>query len=288
MERYYHVNSTRRKNRILAHFPDLAAHKERYDALLAFNKDLGAALRVSLDQNHDDESIFLVRAANIVRKDMLKWQASFSGSFDLDSQTKSVPHSFSALAAIILNGTNIKSQGCDGASQATFSIAQLLQYISVHRRPESTGTYHLSARETLLPMYLGLMVHARTRKRDLIETVHFLLDISTTIGNHVCNHYHQSQVVCPPNLCESLFTTAAIDNIDQNPTSTTATDALHGTGISLFQHPNSYGGHEHREHPTLVQKSTSKKLSDLPQSYTTVCPLMPMKKDTTISKLTVP
>ncbi len=71
------------------------------------------------------------------------------------------------------------------------------------------------------------------------------LDISTTIGNHVCDHYHQSQVVYPPNFCEVLFTTAAMDNIDHNPSSTTATDALHGTGISLFQHLNTYGGHEH-------------------------------------------
>ena len=102
------------------------------------------------------------------------------------------------------------------------------------------------------------------------------------------NHYHQSQVVCPPNLCESLFTIAAFDNIDHNPTSTTAADALHGTRISLFQHPNSYGWHEHREYPTLAQKSTSKKLSDLPQSYTTVCPLMPMKKDTTFPKVDGP
>ena len=66
---------------------------------------------------------------------------------------------------------------------------------------------------------------------------------------------------------------------DHNTTSTTATDALHGTRILLFQHPNSYGGHEHREHPTLAQKSTSKKLSDLPQSYATVSSLMPMKNE---------
>ena len=100
---------------------------------------------MSLDQNHDDEAICLARAANIVQKYMLKWQASFSGPFDLNCQTNSVPHSLSALVAMILNCTNIKSQECDGASQATLSITQLLQYnISVHRRPESTGTYHLS------------------------------------------------------------------------------------------------------------------------------------------------
>ena len=75
VERYDYVHSTRLKNHILTHFPDLAVHKEGYDVLLAFNKDLWAALHVSLDQNHDDEAICLARAANIVRKNMLKWQA---------------------------------------------------------------------------------------------------------------------------------------------------------------------------------------------------------------------
>ncbi len=73
VEQHDSVHSTRLKNRILAHFPDLAAHKEGYDVLLAFNKDLGAALHVSLDQDYDDEAICLARAANIVWKDMLKW-----------------------------------------------------------------------------------------------------------------------------------------------------------------------------------------------------------------------
>ena len=90
-----------------------------------------------------------------------------------------------------------------------------------------------------------------------------VMEISTTIGNHVCNYYQQKEVVCPPNLREGLFTTAAIDNIDHNPSSTTATDALHGTGISLFQHPRNYGdGCERREHHVLVLKSATKKLSE--------------------------
>ena len=98
-------------------------------------------------------------------------QASFAGSFDLDCQVRSMPHSLSAMVAMILNGPNFKSQGCDGVSQASISIAQLLQYhISVHRRPgSSTGIYHQKTRETPLPIYVGLMVHARTRKHDLMS-----------------------------------------------------------------------------------------------------------------------
>ena len=35
-----------------------------------------------------------------------------------------------------------------------------------------------------------------------------------------------------------LFTTAAVDIIDHNPSSTSAHDSFHGTVISLFQHPD--------------------------------------------------
>ena len=81
-----HPHSTRRKNHILTHFPDLAAHKEGRDVLHAFDKDLGPALRKAYDQDYDDEAICLAKAANIVQRDMLKLEATFTGSFDLDCQ----------------------------------------------------------------------------------------------------------------------------------------------------------------------------------------------------------
>ena len=91
-----------------------------------------------------------------------------------------MPHSLSAMVAMILNGPNFKSQGCDGVSQASISIAQLLQYhISVRQRPGSTGIYHHNTRETPLPIYVGLVDHARLRKHDLIET---LFDLGLSIS----------------------------------------------------------------------------------------------------------
>ena len=33
--------------------------------------------------------------------------------------------------------------------------------------------------------------------------------------------FHIEQVVCPPKLCGGVFTSAAVDNIDHNPSSTT-------------------------------------------------------------------
>ena len=57
------------------------------------------------------------------------------------------------------------------------------------------------------------------------------------LPNTVCATYEDEGIVCPLNLARNIFTTAAVDNIDHNPSSTTASDSFHGTGISLMQHP---------------------------------------------------
>ena len=179
------------KNRILAHFPDLTAHKEGHNILLAFNNDLGADPLITTIMM----KLLFSKSSKHCTKRHAKNATSFAGSFDLDCQVRSMPHSLSVMVAMILNGPNFKYQGCDGVSQASISIAQLLQYhISVRQRLGSTGIYHQNTRETPLPIYVGLVVHARTRKRDLIETLFYLglsisydrvMEISTTIGNHI-------------------------------------------------------------------------------------------------------
>ena len=63
--------------------------------------------------------------------------------------------------------------------------------------------------------------------------------ISTDAANSVCSRFEQDGVVCPPKLREDLFTTGALDNIDHNPSATTAKESFHGMAISLVQHPTS-------------------------------------------------
>ena len=52
-----------------------------------------------------------------------------------------------------------------------------------------------------------------------------VLEISTQIGEAVITQYTEDGVVCPPVLRKGLFTTSAMDNIDHNPTATTAASA---------------------------------------------------------------
>ncbi len=85
------VHSTELKNRILRYFPNLEEDMRGRDILLAFNQDVGASMCMACEQDADSDGIHLARAANIVRRDMLKMTTAFSGSFDTLCQEESVP-----------------------------------------------------------------------------------------------------------------------------------------------------------------------------------------------------
>ena len=91
-----------------------------------------------------------------------------------------------------------------------------------------------------MPLYLGLNVHTQTRSEKLITELHELglsvsynrvLQLENQIAFTVCEDFRKKGVVCPIQLCKGLFTVGALDNIDHNPSSTTAKDSFHGTGI---------------------------------------------------------
>ena len=65
-----------------------------------------------------------------------------------------------------------------------------------------------------------------------------------------------------------IFTVGALDNLDHNPSSATARDSFHGTGISLVQFPSSSSTGDQNQ-LTLPSTSTPKN-HQLPDNYTTV------------------
>ena len=116
----------------------------------------------------------------------------------------------------------------------------MLQYNScVRRRLGSTGSNHSKDRETCIYRY---MIHGHTRKRELVDILFHLglsisyrvLDISTWLLQQL-NSMNLTKLYVHSSCEKQAFTTAAVDNLDHNPSSPTAHDAFHGTGISLFQ-----------------------------------------------------
>lgn len=100
-----------------------------------------------------------------------------------------------------------------------------------------------------------------------------VLEITNCIAEYICIDYEEKNVVCPTNLLKNVFTTAAGDNIDHNPTSTTVKSWFHGTGISLFQHPT-LGSKFIKTVATFPSKASSKKVAKLPVFYTDVKPML--------------
>ena len=71
-----------------------------------------------------------------------------------------------------------------------------------------------------------MMVHGHTRKPELVDILFHLgmsisydrvLDISMGMAIAAAQQYESDEVVCPLIRRKNLFTTAAVDNIEHNP-----------------------------------------------------------------------
>jgi len=167
--------------------------------------------------------------------------------------------------------------------QAALTIAQLLQFNVAVKATNSQVVRHTKTREPPMPVYIDLSTHVRTRKKEIVENMHALglsisyarvLELSTDISHKSIDLFEREKSVCPPNLRCCLFTTAAVDNLDHNPSSTTSTESFHGTEISLFQHPTPDCCGTPRSMSTVTSVSCNKslKVSCLPLAHhSTTC-----------------
>ena len=268
--------------------------------MLAFREDVGDAIAKACEMDSDNDAIHLARAAEIVRRQMFGEAKPFIG-FPEGCQKEIVPQILICLITMILEGPNIKDQMTDTGTAAV-AIAQILKFNSVnHKRMQSTSppstVRHSHAQETPLPIYLGMMLHAHTRKKELVDRLaHVGLSISydrvlrltAQMANSVCEQFYLEQVVCPPSMRGKVFTTAAVDIIDHNPSSTTAKSSFHGTAISLIQHPSFTGEGVDR---TIVVNGGSGNAStfirQLPQYYTDVPPVTSSVKNVPVPAVRV-
>ena len=109
---------------------------------------------------------------------------------------------------------------------------QLLEFNAIKRsRADSVAVRHNLDRETALLLYLGLLIHNKTRNRDLIDNLFErelsvsydrALQLSTEEANTAIDRYENEGCVCPATLKDKLFTTGKLDYIDHNPSSTSS------------------------------------------------------------------
>lgn len=249
-----------------------------------------AVLNACADQ--DDEALQLARTAAIIRKQLFNHGHPFNGSLCEDESENTVPNTLLALVNMILDGPSIKSQTCKDRSstQAARTISELMTFNSIRAndRPRQPIVRHNSEREVPIPVYLGLKVHAKTRKRELVDCLHKhglsisydrVLRISSSIAKTIIDRFEKDGVVCPPQLKSGIFTTGQVDNIDHNPSSITAVDSFHGTAHSLCQHPTEDNQGTERDRIVLEETNTEKQIPPLPHAYTNILPAEPMPKE---------
>jgi hypothetical protein len=117
---------------------------------------------------------------------------------------------------------------------AAVTLAQLVVFNSVRHKHTSANhstnaVQHSREQETPLPFYVGLAVHAATRKKRLVGKLFSLgicisYDRIISVLDELVNAVYTKaeKVVYPVKFHMNVFTPAAVDNIDHNPSSTTA------------------------------------------------------------------
>ena len=186
------TNATRLKERVLEAVPDLTAHPEGREVILASKHDIGGILTEA--KRRDSDAWCLARAAHRVRKDILKVENSFNGKFSPECQKNSIPASLLSLVGMLIKGPTTKIDPSN--NQACVSVSQRIVFNTVARprhRPDATGsTHHIRSRECPLPIYTALKIHGATRDRALIDAFYNLgLSISydrfATVSTEITN-----------------------------------------------------------------------------------------------------
>ena len=276
------VNRTRLKEQLLSLIPGLREVKIGREVILTFEPDVADAIHEACEYNDMTDGMCIARAASILRRDMFTEFPKFSGTLTEGFSSRDcVPPSLLNFITTLLGGYNI-----DNGSPASFSeqtaassIAQLIRFNSVKRRrvnrPEHTR-HHVS-HETPLPVYLGLMIHSCTRKKSVVDKMNGLglcisydrvQEIEATVTNVLCDNYRSFGDVIPSTLSKGVFTTAAIDNIDHNTSSSTAVDSFHGSSVSIIQHPDNQIS---RTNMDLFDSSSTRRISStLPDTFTEI------------------
>ena len=166
------IHLTHLKDKILAHFPALQAHKNGREILLAFNEDIASALKEVYERNCDDEAIILAQAASICRREMNNLTCTFKGNFEAGCQKSSVSSTLLCLVSMILRGPNIQNYVENVAeTQTALSIAELLHYNVTFRRPDRQVNlnYHSTSRGHLYQYILVFSYMQKQEKRVLLR-----------------------------------------------------------------------------------------------------------------------
>ena len=273
------MNKVLFKKKFLQHFPEAQAQSDENNVILIFEQGMQQMLKQAINSNYESDAILLSKAAKIIREDIFSFHGfHFNGSFPDGCQQESVPTNLKYFVSMLLNGPNLTDQDSTD-SQSCLTISQAIVF-NIKKRGSTVANHsrHSLDYEPPLPLYIGMNLHTQTRSKKLITQLYQLglsvsydriLQLENQLATSICEVTKEIGLVCPIHLCHGLFTIGALDNLDHNPSSTTAQDSFHGTGISLFQFPTESNKGCLQDIATLLSTNSTKN-HQLPEEYTTV------------------
>jgi hypothetical protein len=262
------IHKTRLKSQILDHFWGDCQEQlsDGKSIVLVFNQGMKKMLKEAVDsRDFESEALAMLKLVKVLRHEIFEWKSfKFAGSFPSNCQSNSIPTTLKLFISLLLHGSNAKNF----ETQASLTLAQLISKVI---GSSSVKSRHSKDREPPIPLFVGLHAHTQTRSKKIVNTLYRLgigvsydrvLEIESSLATAVCKRFEEEHLVCPANLRKDLVTVGALDNIDHNPSSTTAQGSFHGTGISIFQIPSHENNGTARD-PIVIEDLPSKKYSSL-------------------------
>ncbi|KAK3918979.1 Chromosome-associated kinesin KIF4 [Frankliniella fusca] len=281
-------HSSRFRSKLLTYLPELQELKSGREYILVRNS---ANLHHDvLPEDFDGDAIAFQRFIKSLRKEISASPIKFNGT--LEDAAEAIPPPLIAVVETLLYGSAMTK-----VTKPALTISQIILFNFHKVKPKSSsGTdnfRHSKAFEPTLPLRLGLLLYGDSRNKRIIDILHKeglsisnnrVMEITSSLCKLVVERSKEENVVCPSNLKKNVFTVAAIDNVDYNPSSTTSRGSFHGTSISLFQLVASDADGVTRtfqKNYNDVDTSGYRGVPMLPDSYATVPDFVLPKKDAT-------
>ena len=274
------IHKTVLKNQLLDHFSEeCQAQSDGKNCLLVFHQGFKKFLRDSTSfRDFESEAFLMTKLVKLMRKEIFDTSSfHFSGDFPSRCQENSVPTMLKTFMSMLLSGPNLQHKD-DHESQAYLTISQLICFNTKSKRSCAENNRHSKDREMPLPLYIGLNLHTQTRSKNLVNNLHKLgisisykrvIELENHLASAICERFQHEDIVCPSHLRKGLFTVGALDNINHNPSSTTAQGSFHGTAISIFQFPTTGNAGILRD-PLDIPSHLDSPDYSLPESYVNV------------------
>ena len=168
---------------------------------------------------------------------------SFSGNFTEGCQEHSVPTSLKSLVSMILGDVNIENTDAQ-KTQECLIVCQTILFSAKEKTPTKSKagqTRHTKSQEPPLPLFIYSIQHLCIDKDKTLITKLYQMGVSVSyqrvlelmnmIATVVSERFDMDGCVALACLRNGVFAVGAFDNLDHNPSSTTAVSSFHGTAV---------------------------------------------------------